>query len=289
MPIAKTNGIEIYYEVSGNPEGPPLVLVMGLSYQLTSWDQGLLTLLEGAGFRVVRFDNRDCGLSSSMDELGMPDLGGAMAGLPGASPYKLEDMAADVVGLMDALGIESTHLMGMSMGGMISQSLSINYPGRVRSLCSCLSTTGNREVGQPSPEAVQAMFTPPPGDREGNIDWMLNTRRVISSPGFPFDEESARKTCEVEYDRNFNPIGTVRQLAAIMCSPDRTEGLRGLTIPALVIHGTDDPLVGRSGGEATAAAIPGADLMMVEGMGHDFPEPLWPKFVEAIVANTEKA
>lgn len=284
MPTATANGIELYYETHGDPAGRPLLLVMGLGAQLTLWRPEFCELLAREGFFVIRSDNRDVGLSSKIEGGPVPDLARAMAGDHSTASYTLWDMADDAVGLLDALGIAQAHVVGASMGGMIVQCMVIAHPERVRSVTSIMSTTGNPEVGQPQPEAMAALLAPPPTSREAAIEQGLHTWRVIGSPAYPPDEAVLREQLAADYDRCFFPQGTARQLAAILATGDRTAALREVRKPALVIHGEADPLVTLSGGQATAAAIPGARLLTFPGMGHDLPPALYPEFVRAIVA-----
>ena len=288
MPRCKANGIELEYETFGDPAAPTLLLVMGLGMQLLGWDPELCRRLAARGFHVIRYDNRDVGLSTGFDEAGLPDLA-ALFTDPSGAPYLLEDMAEDAAGLLAGLGIGAAHVVGVSMGGMIVQELAIRHPEAVRSLCSIMSTTGAREVGQPTPAALAALTAPPGADREGAIERGLRTWRVLESPAYPHTDEQLRDTTAAAYDRANRPAGSARQLAAILGSPDRTERLRALRVPTQVIHGEADPLVDVSGGRATAAAIPDARLLLLPGMGHDLPEALWDRYVDAIVANAQRA
>jgi pimeloyl-ACP methyl ester carboxylesterase len=284
MPSCAANGITIEYETAGDPAHPALLLIMGLGAQLTAWDEELVAALVARGFYVVRHDNRDVGRSTWFDEAGTPDPLAALAGNAQA-PYLLADMADDAAGLLDALGMASAHVLGVSMGGMIAQSLAIRHPTRVQTLTSIMSTTGDRSVGQPHPEAVAALLAPPPTHREGAVESAVTSWRVIGSPGFPFHEDRVRADAGVAYDRAFHPAGTARQLVAILCSPDRTPDLKALDVPTLVIHGESDPLVDPSGGRATAAAIPGATLWTIEGMGHHLPAELFGGFADRVAAH----
>jgi len=274
VPRAAANGITLEYQAVGAADADPLLLIMGLGGQLIAWDDDLVAALVGEGFNVVRFDNRDVGLSTWLDEAGTPDALEALAGRV-AAPYLVEDMADDAAGLLDALGLPSAHVLGVSMGGMIAQSLAIRHPRRVRTLVSIMSTTGDPTVGAPRPDAVSVLLRPPPADRAAAVDQAVAVSRVIGSPGFPASEQRVRRQAGAAYDRAFHPPGVARQAVAIVCSPDRTGGLRRLEIPALVVHGEDDALVDVSGGRATAAAIPGASLWTVPGMGHDLPPALF--------------
>jgi pimeloyl-ACP methyl ester carboxylesterase len=291
MPSAKANGIDIEYDTFGDPADPAMLLIMGLATQLTAWDPRFCGMLAERGYHVIRFDNRDIGLSTAFDQVPDPDLFAILGGDPSTAPYVLADLAADSAGLLDALGIEQAHVVGVSMGGMIAQELAIKYPERVLSLCSFMSTTGDHEVGQASQEALAVLLSPPGADRERSIERGMNVLRIIgsSTPGLAATDEWRRDRVTAAYDRSFRPAGGARQLAAIAASPDRTEGLRALTMPVLVLHGDQDPLVNVSGGRATAEAVPGAELIIYPGLGHDLPDPLWPEFVEAITRNATKA
>ena len=284
MPTAAVNGIDLHYDVTGDDDGAPLLLVMGLGAQMVAWDDDFCAALADRGFKVVRFDNRDCGLSTWFDRVPGADvvaLGAAMAGMPIEPPYLLSDMAADAAGLLDHLGIEAAHVVGASMGGMIAQTLAIEHPARVLSLTSIMSTTGDPTVGGPTGEALGVLLAPRPRDRAEAIERGVATTRAIGSPDH-FDEERARAKATEFVDRAYNLDGIVRQLLAIVASGDRTERLRRLEVATLVIHGDVDPLVSPSGGAATAAAIPGAEHLVLEGMGHDLPPAYWAPVVEAI-------
>ena len=270
MTSATANGISIEYETFGDPGAPPVLLIMGLGCQLTAWDPDFCRALAAAGFFVIRYDNRDVGLSTWFDDAGDPDVGALLAGTA-SSPYAIADLAADAAGLLDALGITSAHIVGVSMGGMIAQTFAIDFPERTRTLVSIMSTTGDPTVGQPHPDALATLMVPPATSREEAIEQSVATWRVIGSTGFPFDEDRVREQAATDYERGFHPAGTARQLAAIVTQPDRTKELSVLDVPALVIHGEADTLVDPSGGQATAAAIPGATLNLVPGMGHDLP------------------
>ena len=289
MPLAPSNGIEIEYETFGDPADPAILLVMGLGIQMLGWQEEFCQMLVDRGFFVIRYDNRDVGLSSKIEDAPVPDVLALMAGNTASATYKVEDMADDAAGLLDALGIKAAHVVGVSMGGMIAQALAIHHPDRVLSLTSIMSTTGNPEVGQPRPEAIPALISPAPDDRDGFIEYQAGLFKLIGSPAYPADPERLRGLIARSYDRMNYPIGFMRQLAGVVASPDRTEALGSVQAPTLVIHGEDDPLIGVSGGEATANAVPGAKLLKIPGMGHDLPPELWPQFVDAIVENTERA
>ncbi len=287
MPTAAVNGIELFYLDEGDPSADPVLLVMGLAAQLTSWPGPFVAELVGRGFRVVRPDNRDAGLSTQLDGV-RGDIFEVMAD-PSKAPYLLSDMAADNVGLLDHLGIEQAHVVGASMGGMIAQSIAIEHPRRVRSLCSLMSTTGAWEVGQPTPEAMTAVLTPAPTDRDGAIERSVEISALIGSKTHPSDPDESRRRAGEGYDRAFSPQGSARQLAAILASGDRTDALRKLRVPTVVIHGLQDTLIQPDGGRATAAAIRGAELLELADMGHDLPEHLWPLIADAIEKNARRA
>lgn len=287
MPHARLgNGIELAYDTFGDTTNPPLVLIMGLGAQMILWEDEFCTELAAAGFRVVRFDNRDVGLSTQLDQLGVPNVFEAMqaafAGKPVRAPYRLEDMADDTVALMDAIGIGRAHVVGASMGGMIAQTLAIRHPDRLLTMTSIMSTTGDVTLPPATPEAMRVLLTPPPPDREGNIERAIEAWKVIGSTKFPLDEERMRALFDRAFDRGYHPDGVARQMAAIMASGDRTAALHAVQVPTLVIHGDADPLVRVEGGRATAAAIPGAKLVIIAGMGHDLPRGAWRQIIDAI-------
>jgi pimeloyl-ACP methyl ester carboxylesterase len=285
MPRAENAGTFIEYDTIGDPGDPALLLIMGLGAQLTSWEDGFCRLLADQGLFVIRFDNRDCGLSSKTSGP-LPDAMSVLTAYTTGQkvgdgvPYSLSDMVGDGLAVMDELGIGSAHVAGASMGGMIAQQMAIERPDRVLSLCSIMSTTGHPSVGQSTPEALAVMFAPPPPDRDSAIERSLQLAQVISGP--LFDEARARERLAAAYDRSFHPDGVVFQLCAIAKTGDRTAGLRTVEVPAQVIHGKVDPLIQLSGGEATAAAIGGAKLVLFDEMGHDLPRPLWTDITSAI-------
>jgi pimeloyl-ACP methyl ester carboxylesterase len=273
---AAANGIEIEYEILGNPSARPLLLIGGLADQLIHWDDDLCRDLSRRGHFIIRYDNRDAGLSTKFDNA--------------ASPYTLEDMADDAAGLLDALAIRKAHICGASMGGMIAQTVAIRHPSRVLSLISIYSTTGNKDLPGPRPDVMESLLAPAPSEREAYIAHMAALFRVMAGPGFPFDEGWTRMITAKAYGRCFCPEGTGRQLLAIMNQPNRKKALASVTVPTLVIHGTDDPVVPVEAGIDTAQAVPGSELMLIEGMGHDLPHGgAWPRIVEAITAHTSKA
>lgn len=280
------NGIRIEYDTIGDHRQPPLLLIMGLGAQMIFWDDDFCREIANRGFHVIRFDNRDCGLSTHFPEMGVPDVVKAvMAALAGEkveAPYSLGDMAADTVGLLDGLGIASAHVVGASMGGIIAQTIAINHPARVLSMTSIMSTTGNLELPQAKPEALSVLLTPTPSDRAQFVDHMVQSFRTIGSPGFELDEERFRDRIGRAFDRSYDPAGVARQLVAALADGDRKPRLRSVRTPTVVIHGKEDPLVPVEAGVDTADAIQGARLVVIDGMGHDLPRGAWPQIVEAI-------
>ena len=285
MPTAPANGIEICYDTFGQPANPALLLVMGLGGQMTAWEPDFCEALASAGFHVIRFDNRDTGLSTKMESAPPPDIGKAMTGDMSSASYTLWDMADDAVGLLDHLQLERAHIVGASMGGMIVQAIAIRHPHRVISMTSIMSTTGNPNVGQATPAAMTALMAPPATSRDEAIERGKQSARIVGSPGYPAGDEVVAARIARDFDRCFYPIGVARQMLAVMATGDRSEALNTVTAPTLVIHGEDDPLVTLSGGQATAAAIPGARLVTFPGMGHDLPASLRAKFVEVITGH----
>ena len=286
MAFVSANGLQIAYETTGDRASPALLLIAGNGAQLNFWEPDFCDMLAKKGFFVIRFDNRDAGLSTKCDTAGTPDMlaliRAAMAGQPVQAAYSLDDMADDAVGVLDALGIAKAHICGASMGGMIAQLVASRHPDRVLSLTSIMSNTGNPASPQGDPEALAAVVAPPPQERGAYIAHTLAVWRKIWSAGFPFEEERARRFLEASYDRAFAPQGMVRQNAAIIARGDRRAALASITAPALVIHGTADPLIPVAAGEEAAQAIPGARLLRIEGMGHDMPVGVWPAIADAI-------
>jgi pimeloyl-ACP methyl ester carboxylesterase len=284
--LARANGIEICYEIFGDAEAEPMLLIMGLGAQMIHWDDDFCRQLAARGFRVIRFDNRDIGKSSKLTggkRLSAVELLKLkFLKIPVTAPYKLSDMAQDVIGLMDTLRIKSAHLVGVSMGGMIAQEIAITFPERVRSLISIMSTTGNPKIPPPTREATAVLMAPPPATEEEYYARFAHTWKVLRVGSFPEDEALDRSRAERTFARGLNPAGVGRQLRAILASGSRKERLRLVKAPTLVIHGTVDPLVRPEGGKDTAASIPGAKLLMVEGMGHALPIPMWPQIIDAI-------
>ena len=284
-------GIELCCETFGDPAAPPLVLIMGLGLQMVHWQAGLIAMLVERGHHVVRFDNRDRGRSTHV-AIPPPTLTRLATRRFGAHQYTLDDMALDTVGLLDALELDSAHLVGVSMGGMIAQTVAATCPSRVRSLTSIMSTTGSRLVGQPRPHVYPLLFKPAPRERAAYVEQILAFLTAIGAPGDVLDTPEGRAFMADTYDRDPDGRGTGRQLAAILASGNRTRRLRAIAAPTLVIHGDKDTLISASGGRATAKAIPGARLMLVPGMGHGWPERLWPLLSDAIaehVAGAERA
>ena len=285
---ASANGIEIEYDTFVDRTHPAMVLVMGLSMQMIAWDERFCAELASRGFFVVRFDNRDVGLSTHMKGAPVPNIPAILGGDHASVSYSLEDMARDTVGLMDALGIDSAHVAGLSMGGMIAQCLAIHHAPRVRSLASIMSTTGDPSVGEAKPEVLMELLKPSPPDRDAYLAYGIGLWRMIGSPGFPFDEVATRELVGRAFDRAYDPMGVARQIAAIASARDRTPALREVRAPAVVVHGAADPLIAPSGGEATARAIPGAELHVVPGMGHDLPRDVWPRVIDALATNATR-
>jgi pimeloyl-ACP methyl ester carboxylesterase len=281
MRSVRRGSVEIVYDVTGDPNDPVMLLISGLGGQMVDWNDSAVDELVARGFRVVRFDNRDAGLSTHLSELGVPDLISIFFGKTDSLPYTLSDMAADALAVLVDVGAETAHVVGVSMGGMIAQRLAIDAPHVVLSLASIMSTTGSREVGAPSSEIVTMIMSSMP---DGGPDPM-KLSKALASPGFPYDEELALAKVERHAERSSESVGTLRQLAAVLGSTDRSDELRSLRIPTVVMHGRDDPLIHVSGGEATAKSISDAKLVIYDGMGHDIPEQLWPAIRDEIVLN----
>jgi len=287
--FARVGEIELCFESFGSDADPALLLIMGLGTQMVAWPEDFCRQLAEHGFRVIRFDNRDVGRSTHLRELLPPTTRQLLLRDKRAARYSLADMAADAVGLLDELGIERAHVVGASMGGMIAQTMAARHPERVLSLASIMSNTGHRWKGKPGLRVYPIFVRRPAQDRERAIASAIDVCRRIGSTGFPFDEETLRRSAELSFDRGHNPAGGARQLAAIIAAGDRTAELRRISAPTVVIHGTNDPMIRLSGGRATAAAIAGAELVTIEGLGHDLPSGAWDRIVDAIVANTRRA
>jgi pimeloyl-ACP methyl ester carboxylesterase len=289
MDRVRVGEVELCYELSGEPAAPVMVLIAGLGSSLATWDDRFLGLLRDAGFAVLRFDNRDSGESTLLEDAPRFDLRAAARRDESVVTYTLDDLADDAAGLMDTLGVAPAHLFGVSLGGMIAQMTAARHPDKVRSLCSVMSTTGARDVGLPSPGVGHVLTKPPARDRAGFVQGELENQRLMGStrPDL-IDEQWRRAKAERIWDRGVHPRGTGRLLMAVMASGDRTEALRAISAPTLVVHGDADGLVDVSGGRATAAAIPGAELLIVPGLGHELPPGVWPELVAAVVANTRR-
>ncbi len=289
------NGVDIEYESFGSEEAPAVLLIVGLGQQLTQLPESLCQMLVAQGYRVLRFDNRDAGLSTHFDAAGLPNVKRVMLaktfGLRPRTPYTLLDMAADAAALLDGLGIASAHLAGASMGGMIAQLAAAHYPDKVLSLTSIMSTTGNRRVGRPSPKAAKALLLPSaaPGDIHSIVERGMKIRKVFNGSGYPLDEEQLRRSLAGAAQRAYNPAGVARQLAASLACGDRRNLLRKLKIPATVVHGEEDPLIPLECGLETAYNIPGARLVTIPGLGHEFPEAAMPIFADAIHSAAQRA
>jgi len=285
----------IEYESLGDPAHPAIVLIMGLGMQLIAWPDSFCNALVARDFYVIRFDNRDVGLSGRVPGRKRPNILLAMAAaalrLPVRTAYRLEDMAADTVGLMDRLGIQRAHIVGASMGGMIAQIVAARFPQRVLSLTSIMSTSGNRKLSRPSKAAGKALVARPadPDNPEVVIDHLVHVFGIIGSPAYPTPRDEARQRIGRAVRRAYDPPGVARQLVAVIAAGDRSEQLHAITAPTLVIHGADDPLVPLAAGRDTARLIRGARLMVVEGMGHDFPEALMPRLAAAIADHCQNA
>jgi pimeloyl-ACP methyl ester carboxylesterase len=284
---ATVGDIELVYEAIGDPDDPPVILIMGLGCQLHYWPDGFVSELAGRGLLVVRFDNRDAGLSSHITQAEPVAL--TASGGDVRIPYTLSDMASDTAGLIGELGHESAHLVGISLGGMIAQLTAIEHPAPVRSLTSIGSTTGNPSVGASRPETLAKLFSAPrEPTREAVGEHALELGRMLGSPGFEVDEQWLVESAQRGFDRCYDPTATFRQAAAIATAADRTARLAALSLPTLVVHGSDDPLIDVSGGRATADAVPGAKLLVIDGMGHDLPCAVWPRVIAAIERNVRR-
>jgi pimeloyl-ACP methyl ester carboxylesterase len=293
MPRAVANGIEIEYETFGDRSKAPLLLIMGLGAQMTAWPEAFCRQLADRGFFVIRFDNRDVGLSTKFEAAGTPNLMALMQSMAQGgkidAPYTLWDMADDAAGLLDSLGVEAAHIVGASMGGMIAQAFAIKYPRRSLSLTSIMSTTGEPDLPQASQEAMGILMAPRPADRAAAIEAAVAARKVLSGGGFPVDEEEARRVAAETYDRSNYPEGMARQLVAIVASGGRRELLREVRVPTVVIHGDADPLVPHACGIDTHQAVEGAEMVTIPGMGHELPEGAWPAIIDAIERVSRKA
>ncbi|MFW6866894.1 alpha/beta fold hydrolase [Nocardioides sp. CPCC 206347] len=287
-PVTPT--IELCYQTFGDPGSDPLLLVMGLGGPMTWWDTELCTQLAAAGFYVIRYDNRDTGKSTrSPGRVRRGHLVRAFVGAPTAAPYSIADLAGDAFGLLDHLGIESAHVAGVSMGGMVAQTMALESPERVRSLASIMSTTGRRSVGRQHPSLIPTLIAKRGPEREAYIAGSVAVWKIIGSPRFPQTEEKLRSRAGDTYDRGVSRAGVLRQMMAVLTQDDRTRALAGLTVPTVVLHGMADKMVHVSGGRATAAAIPGARVTLISGWGHDMPAALFPTYTAAIRSNADRA
>jgi pimeloyl-ACP methyl ester carboxylesterase len=293
MPTTQVQDVELYFETFGDPSGPTLLLVCGLGAQSVTYEDEMCARIAAAGYHVVRYDNRDVGLSTHLDDAPgdpMAALAAAGAGEAVDAAYTLSEMATDAIGLLDSLGVDRAHVLGSSMGGMIAQTIAIEHPGRVRSLTSLYSTTGEPEVGSPDPEVLVSLLSimVPQTTRQGRIDSGVALARLIGSPDV-FDEARVRARTEVTVDRSYDPAGVSRQMVAILASGSRAEGLAQLSVPTMVLHGDRDPLVNISGGRRTAEVVPGAELRVLEGMGHDMPPSYWDRIIAGATDVAEAA
>ena len=292
MPKVKANNIEIEYETFGKASDKPLLLISGLGAQMIYWDEGFIQHLVDRGFYVIRFDNRDVGLSSKIEEAGEADFVQAymaiQSGQPFEPPYTLEVMADDAIGLLDALDIKKAHICGISMGGMIVQVITLRHPSRVLSLISIASSTGNPDLPRGDPEVRQVMVAPAPPDRDGYIEYYVKLGRLLYGTGFPYNEAKSRELAGRAYDRCFYPPGIGRQSLAIMVSGNRKSKLSSITVPSLIIHGADDPVIRAEGGKDTHEAIPESKLLIIDGMGHSLPFETWVQISDAIAKNVTK-
>jgi pimeloyl-ACP methyl ester carboxylesterase len=278
----QANGIDIVYDTFGDRSCPPLVLIMGLSSQMVIWEDQFCTRLSERGFWVIRFDNRDVGRSSKLDLLGRPDFKALFSGNPLASIYTLDDMARDTLGLLFALGIESAHFAGVSMGGMIGQILAMDYADRVRTLTVIMSTTGNPLLPPPKPEAVQVLYRPFPTEEKAYVEYFIEMWKILSGNVLPFERERVERLAHLTFERGVYPAGSGRQIAAVISSGSRKERLAAVKVPVLVIHGDQDPLLPVECGIDVAESIPGAELKIIPGMGHALSRSVWDEIIDAI-------
>ena len=289
---ARANGIELCWDSFGDANAPPLLLIMGLAAQMIAWDDDFCARLAERGYRVIRFDNRDIGLSTRFTDAGVPDVKAAfmqaLQGKPVTAPYTLRDMAADAIGLLDTLGIDRAHVVGASMGGAIGQTMAIHHPERLRSLVSIMATTGAPGLPPPTQEALAVLFKPPPLEQAAYFESYAHTWKVLRAGSFPLDEARDLERAAQNWTRGLNPPGVARQLMAILASGSRKEALRSVRVPTLVIHGDADPLVPLACGIDTAESVPGAKLLVIEGMGHALPISMWPRIIDAIAAHAEQ-
>ncbi len=286
MACVRANGIEIVYDTFGDMFAPPLLLIADLGEQLIAWDEEFCVQLAAQGYWVIRYDNRDTGLSTRFDHISVPDIAtlyqSTALGKGGPAAYTLRDMADDALGLLDALEISSAHVVGASMGGMIAQILAVHDPVRVRTLTSIMSTTSDPNLPLPKPEALAILFTPSPTNLMGHIDHSLHAARILCGPAFPMDPDRVGKLAEQAFGRGLNPAGTARQFAAITASGNRKDALKAIRVPMLVIHGDADPVFPIQCGIATARAAVGAKMLVIDGLGHHLPPAVYPTLIDAI-------
>jgi pimeloyl-ACP methyl ester carboxylesterase len=283
-------GIELCYQTFGDPGDDPLLLVMGLGGPMNWWDPELCRLLAEQGFYVIRYDNRDTGRSSrAPGAVRRSTLVRAFAGARVRAPYSMDDLAGDAFSLLDHLGIDAAHVVGVSMGGMIVQTMAIEQPGRVRSMTSIMSTTGKRTVGWQHPSLLAPMMANRSPGRENYVRSSATMWRLIGSPAYPQTTEAVERRAGETFDRGVSTSGVMRQMLAVLTQPNRSHRLHGVRVPTLVIHGMADKMVHVSGGRATSMAVPGAELLLIQGMGHDLPEPLWPTFLRIIKETAARA
>ena len=287
--FVRANGLDLCYDTFGDPAAPPLLLIMGLNSQMIAWDDEFCSELARRGYRVIRFDNRDIGLSTRFDSAGVPDVSAAfmtvMQGKSVDAPYRLSDMAADTAGLLDALGIDKAHVVGASMGGAIAQTLAIEHPSRLRTLTSIMATTGAPGLPPPTADALAVLFKAPAADQAAYFESYAQTWKVLRAGSFPLDEARDLTRAGQNFARGLNPPGVARQLVAIVASGSRKEALAGVRMPTLVIHGDVDPLVPLACGVDVAESVPGAKLLVIKGMGHALPISMWPQIIDAIAAH----
>jgi len=289
----EANGLQLCYDEIGDPDRPVLLLIMGLGTQMIAWPEPFLRRLADAGYRVIRFDNRDIGLSAHFGSQPAPNPAmlaiATRFGLRVPVPYTLHDMKRDTLGLMDALGVDRAHLVGASMGGMIAQLAASEHPDRVASLTSIMSSSGARHLPGPPADVRRHLISRPPGDEDQYVQRRLRTLQLVGSRTHPADPHALAERLRAAYRRSFRPAGYMRQLAAVIASGDRVAALRRIRVPTLVIHGTEDRLVPPACSKHIAQLVPGARLELIEGMGHDLPEPLWPRLADLIVENAASA
>jgi pimeloyl-ACP methyl ester carboxylesterase len=287
--FATVGNVELCYETFGDPDRPPVLLIMGLGTQMIAWNEDFCGQLAERGFHVIRYDNRDVGRSTRFDSFPPPRTTELITRRRKRLAYTLRDMAGDAAGLLTALEIESAHVVGASMGGMIAQTMAIHDPERVRSFVQLMSTTGARWVGQPAAAVYPFFMKALPKTKEQYIERAFKLLDVIGSPGFPRDEAETRAMLSLAFDRGLSPAGTMRQLAAIVDSGNRTRDLARIKAPTLVMHGTRDKMIRVSGGKASARAIPGAELELIDGWGHDLPRGIWPRLLDGIERTAARA